>query len=209
MSNSKPEKTRGLFIVVSAPSGAGKTSIIREVLKMCPNVLFSVSYTTRPPRFGEENGKDYYFVTEKVFRESIARGEFVKWEEYSGYLYGTSAKTMEAFLNKGFDLILDIETRGASALKKNFPGGVFVFILPPSVNELKRRLEGRGFDNEQMVAERLNRALIEIREVTWYDYVILNERLESAIDQLKSIYVAEKARADRMAGKIKDFLSVT
>lgn len=208
MSKGAVEKTRGLFIVVSAPSGAGKTSIIREVLKICPNVLFSVSYTTRPPRNGEEDGKDYYFVTEESFRERIVKGEFAEWEEYSGCLYGTSVKTMEAFLKKGFDLILDIETRGAGALKKNFPGGVFVFILPPSIDELKRRLDGRGFDQEKMVVERLNRALVEIREVTWYDYVIFNDKLEFAIDQLKSIYVAEKARRDRAEEKINNFLFI-
>lgn len=195
-------------MVVSAPSGAGKTSIIREVLKICPNMLFSVSYTTRPPRPGEEDGKDYCFVAEEAFRERIAQGEFAEWEEYSGYLYGTSAKTMKAFLEKGFDLILDIEPRGAEALRKHYPGGVFVFILPPSMDELKRRLSGRGCDNEEEMKERLDRALDEMREIAWYDYVIFNDRLESAIDQLRAIYVAEKSRRERLAEKIEDFLCV-
>jgi guanylate kinase len=207
LSKEKAGKARGFFIVVSAPSGTGKTSITREVLKICPNVLFSVSYTTRPPRPGEEDGKDYCFVTEEAFRERIVQGEFAEWEEYSGYLYGTSAKTMNAFLEKGFDLLLDIEPRGAGALKKNYPGGIFVFILPPSMDELKRRLDGRGFDNEEQMKERLDRAMDEIREVAWYDYVIFNDRLESAIDQLRSIYVAEKNRRERVAGRIKDFFA--
>lgn len=198
-------KTKGLFIVVSAPSGTGKTSILREVLKICPNVLFSVSYTTRPPRPGEEDGRDYYFVTEEAFRERIVKGEFAEWEEYSGYLYGTLAKTMMAFLEKGFDLMLDVEPRGAVTLKKNYPGGVFVFILPPSMDELKRRLYERGYDNEQMINERLDRVLDEICEVNWYDYVIFNDKIESAIDQLRSIYVAEKNRRERVSEKIRDF----
>lgn len=207
MSKEKTGKARGLFVVVSAPSGAGKTSIIREVLKICPNVLFSVSYTTRPPRPGEEDGKDYCFVTQEAFRERIIQGEFAEWEEYSGYLYGTSAKTMKAFLEKGFDLILDVEPRGAGALKKNYPGGIFVFILPPSMDELKRRLDGRGFDNEEEMKERLDRAMDEVREVDWYDYVIFNDRIESAIDQLRSIFVAEKNRRERVAERIKDFFA--
>ena len=208
MSKEKAGKTKGLFMVVSAPSGAGKTSIIREVLRVCPNMLFSVSYTTRPPRPGEEDGKDYCFVTEEAFRERIVKEEFAEWEEYSGYLYGTSAKTMKTFLEKGFDLILDVEPRGAGALKKHYTGGIFVFILPPSMDELKKRLDGRGFDNEEEMKERLDRALEEMREVAWYDYVIFNDRLESAIDQLRSIYVAEKNRRERVAEKIEEFLCV-
>jgi len=206
LSDNAAEKAKGLFIVVSAPSGAGKTSILREVLSMCPNALFSVSYTTRPPRPGEEDGKDYHFVTEEIFRERITQGEFAEWEEYSGHLYGTSAKTMKSFLEQGLDLMLDIEPRGARVLKKNYPGGIFVFILPPTIDELKKRLSGRGFDSEKMMNERLNRALDEIREVAWYDYVIFNDRLESAIDQLRSIYVAEKNRRERVAEKIKEFV---
>lgn len=206
MSEGRVGETKGLFIVVSAPSGAGKTTILRKVLKICPNVLFSVSYTTRPPRPGEEDGRDYCFVTEEAFRERIIQGEFAEWEEYSGYLYGTSAKTMGAFLEKGFDLMLDIEPRGAKTLKKNYPEGVFVFILPPSINELRRRLNQRGSDNKQVIDERMNRVLDEIREVVWYDYVIFNDRLESAVDQLKSIYVAEKHKRERLAEKIQDFL---
>jgi len=206
LSEGRVGEKKGLFIVVSAPSGAGKTTILRKVLKICPNVLFSVSYTTRPPRPGEEDGRDYCFVTEEVFRERIVQGEFAEWEEYSGYLYGTSAKTMKAFLEKGFDLMLDIEPRGAKALKKNYPGGVFVFVLPSSIGELRRRLNQRGSDNKQVINGRMNRVLDEIREVAWYDYVIFNDRLESAVDQLRSIYVAEKHKRERLAEKIQDFL---
>jgi len=205
LSSSSAGQIRGLFIVVSAPSGAGKTSILKEFLKICPKVLFSVSYTTRPQRPGEEEGRDYHFITEEVFRERVAQGEFAEWEEYCGYLYGTSAVTMNAFLDKGLDLILDVEPRGARTLKKNYPGGIFVFILPPSLDALKQRLLARGHDDEQMMKDRLNEALEEVREAGWYDYILFNDRLESAIDELRCVYVAEKNRRERLTEKIKDF----
>ena len=147
MSKSDSQKSEGLYIVVSAPSGTGKTSILRKVLRMCPNLLFSVSYTTRPRRPGEKDGKDYHFITEEAFKDKLDQGEFAEWEENYGYLYGTSSKTMKELLDslqKGFDLILDIDWRGAKKLKKNYPGGIFVFILPPSRRELEKRLRGRG-----------------------------------------------------------------
>ena len=196
-----------MFMVVSAPSGTGKTSILREVLKKCPNLRFSVSCTTRPPRPGEKDGKDYYFIADDAFRERIKQGEFVEWEEYSGYLYGTSKKTMHTFMEDGFDLILDIEIRGAKSLKNQYPGGVFVFVLPPSLDELKRRLSKRGADEAVMVEKRLSRALDEIRESSWYDYIIFNDRLETAIDQFVSIYVAEKNKRERVAARIEDFFT--
>ncbi|HET6461200.1 MAG TPA: guanylate kinase [Syntrophales bacterium] len=193
-----------LYIVVSAPSGTGKTSILREVVKMCPNLLFSVSYTTRPCRLGEKDGKDYYFISEEVFRDKVARGEFAEWEENYGYLYGTSLKMMKEFLQKGCDLILDLDTRGAMTLGENYPGGVFVFILPPSKVELEKRLRGRGGESKQDVDKRLSKALDEIKEIVWYDYIIFNDHLETAIDTLRSIYVAEKSRRERLTYKVKN-----
>ena len=206
MNKSYLNKAEGLYIVVSAPSGTGKTSILREVLKSCPNMIFSVSYTTRPPRQGEEDGKDYYFVSEEFFRERISRGEFAEWEENYGCLYGTSANTMKAFLEKGFDLILDLESRGAKTLKKDYPGGVFVFILPPSIDELKKRLNRRGFESEQTLNKRMDKALDEIKEIIWYDYMIINDKIDTAVDVLRSIYIAEKSKRERLVNKIKDFL---
>ncbi len=123
---------KGLFIVVSAPSGAGKSSICQRLLQACPEIKFSVSYTSRPPRPNEVNGKDYYFISREEFQERIKQGEFVEWVENYGHLYGTSRKTMEEFLQKGNDLLLDIEPRGAKKIKQKFKGGIFVFVLPPS-----------------------------------------------------------------------------
>ena len=207
MSKKDPQNLEGLYIVVSAPSGTGKTSILREVLRMCPNLLFSVSYTTRPRRPGEKDGKDYYFISEEAFKNKLERGEFAEWEENYGYLYGTSSKTMKEFLQKGFDLVLDIDWRGAKTLKENYPGGVFVFILPPSTGELEKRLRGREGESKQNINKRLAKALDEIKEIVWYDYLILNDHLETAVDTLRSIYVAEKSKRERLAYKIKEFLT--
>ena len=206
MSKKDTQNLEGLYVVVSAPSGTGKTSILREVLRMCPNLLFSVSHTTRPRRPGEKDGKDYYFITEEAFKDKLDRGEFAEWEENYGYLYGTSSKTMKEFLQKGFDLVLDIDWRGAKTLKKNYPGGVFVFILPPSTDELEKRLRGRGVESKQNIDKRLAKALDEINEIIWYDYLIFNDHLETAVDTLRSIYVAEKSKRERLAYKIKEFL---
>jgi guanylate kinase len=204
LNKSDVNKSEGLYIVVSAPSGTGKTSILREVMKICPNMLFSISYTTRPPRPGEKDGKDYYFISEGAFRERIAQGEFAEWEENYCFLYGTSMRTMKEFLGKGFDLVLDIETRGAKKLRKNYPEGIFVFILPPSIDELKKRLSRRGGESEHIIEKRMNKALDEIKEMVWYDYIIINDRIDTAVDTLKSIYVAEKSRRERVVNNIKD-----
>ena len=199
----------GLFIVVSAPSGTGKTSICREFLKVYPNVKFSVSYTTRPRRPGEVHGKDYFFISKESFKERIAQGEFAEWVENYGHLYGTSRKTMKDFLAKGVDVILDIEPRGAKTLKQSYPRGVFVFILPPSISELKARLSKRGAEKDAAMKKRLEAAMNEIREVAWYDYVIFNDKLSEAVYYLGAIYVAEKSRRERptVLGKIRDFLT--
>ena len=192
-------------MVVSAPSGTGKTSICRDFLRMCPNVKFSVSYTTRPRRPGEVHGKDYYFISEESFKELVAQGEFTEWVENYGHLYGTSRKTMKDFLDKGTDLILDIEPRGARTLKQSYHRGVFVFILPPSMDELRARLDKRGAENGG--TGRYETAMNEIREIAWYDYVIFNDRLERAVDYLRAIYVAEKSRRERLMGEIRNFLT--
>jgi guanylate kinase len=158
----------GLFIVVSAPSGSGKTSICREILKMFPNLRFSVSYTTRKPRANEIDGQDYHFVSELEFKEGIQRGDFAEWTENYGNFYGTSKKAMAAFLEQGSDLILDVESAGAKALKDNFGPGVFIFILPPSLDELKVRLHGRGSESDEAMQKRLRNALNEIKGIDLY-----------------------------------------
>jgi len=203
--NDRPKSSPpGVLLIMSAPSGAGKTSISREILKIFPDVRFSVSYTTRPPRSGEVDGKDYHFISEESFRERIAGGEFVEWVENYGQLYGTSKKTMDFFLERGDDLILDIEPRGARAIRENYPSGVFVFILPPSLSELKNRLLKRG-ESTAAMERRLKTSLDEIREACWYDYIIFNEKLDEAVERFRAIYVAEKSRRERSLERIEAF----
>ena len=194
----------GLLMVVSAPSGAGKTSICREFLRMFPDVRFSVSCTTRPPRPGEVDGRDYLFISKEDFRARIARGEFVEWVENYGELYGTAKKTMDAFLAQGLDLIMDIEPRGAKAIRDHYPNGVFIFILPPSLAELKSRLANRG-EGAAVVECRLRTSLDEIREALWYDYIIFNERLDGAVERFRAVYIAEKSRRDRVQDRVTAF----
>jgi len=205
LSKSVPD-SRGFFIVLSAASGTGKTSIRRIFLERCPDVQFSVSYTTRTPRPGEVNGQDYFFVSEAEFRERIDRGEFAEWEENYGRYYGTSGKIMTRFLEQGRDMILDIEPRGAKALKKNYQGGIYVFVLPPSLAELKERLRKRG-ESDVEIMKRLDKVREEVGEAHGYDYVIFNDQLEKAVDHLQAIYRAEKSRTERMRKKIQDVLN--
>jgi guanylate kinase len=204
LNNDAATKNPGLLIVVSAPSGAGKTSICRKLMEMFPEIRFSVSYTTRSPRPGEVSGKDYNFITADEFKKMIDRGEFVEWVENYGDFYGTSRKTMDAFLKQGFTMLLDIESRGAKEVKKHYPDGVFVFILPPSLSELKRRLAKRG-ENEERMERRLSVSLDEIREAMWYNYIVFNENLEDAVDRLRAVYLAELSRRDRFTEKIESF----
>lgn len=192
-------------MVVSAPSGTGKTSICREFLKMCPDVRFSVSSTTRPPRSDEKDGLDYFFISEAAFQEQIEKDAFAEWAQNYGHYYGTAKEVMQNLLSAGFDLLLDVEPRGAKALKRNYAGGVFVFILPPTLQALKSRLDTRG-EVPEIMQKRLEKAMDEIKEIMWYDYVIINENVLSAADDLRSIYIAEKSRRERMVERITPFL---
>jgi guanylate kinase len=204
LNDASSERYPGLLMVVSAPSGAGKTSICREILRQFPNIRFSVSCTTRPPRPGEVNGKDYEFISREEFRERLDRGEFIEWVENFGELYGTSKKTMDAFLDQGYDLILDIERRGAKVIREQYPRAIFIFILPPSISELKSRLSRRG-ESADVMQRRLKSSLDEIREALWYDYIIFNEKLEEAVDQFRAVYIAERSRRDRFTERIESF----
>jgi len=200
------QKESAIYIAVSAPSGAGKTSLCRKVLKMFPDMRYSVSYTTRPPRPGEVNGQDYLFVSESEFRDMIGKDEFVEWAENYGCLYGTSRKAMREYLAQERDLLLDVDPRGARALKENYPGGIFVFVLPPSPEVLRERLKGRASEPDSVVKKRLEKSMDEIKEVFWYDYVIFNERIEEAANRLRSIYLAEKSRRERQMNRIHQYM---
>jgi len=196
-----------LIMVVSAPSGTGKTSICRPLLREFPALRFSVSFTTRPPRRGEADGRDYHFVTPDAFREKIQAGDFVEWAENYGHLYGTSRGVIEEIRGRGEDILLDVEPRGARALKEIYPKGVFVFVLPPDLAELQRRLWKRGDGDEEVRRWRYQKARDEIQEVFWYDYIVVNDRLEQAIERMRAIYLAEKCRRERQMGIVSPFLA--
>ncbi len=208
MSSNGPA-VEGLFMAVTGPSGSGKTSVCKALLEKFPGLRFSVSLTTRPPRPTETDGKDYHFVSEAEFRDRVRRGDLIEWAENYGKLYGTSRETLEAALREGCDLLLDVDTRGARALKKACSGGIFVFIVPPSIEVLEERLRGRGSETEETIRRRFDNALAEIREIVWYDYIIVNDELHAAIDSLRAIYIAEKCKRERMMVKMKSFFDRT
>ncbi|MEN6332360.1 MAG: guanylate kinase [Smithella sp.] len=197
---------KGTFIVVSAPSGAGKSSICQRLLQAYPEIRFSVSCTTRSPRPGEIDGQDYFFLSSEEFQKRIEQGDFAEWEENFGNLYGTSMRTMKESLANGFTVLLDIEPRGAKEIKKKFRGGTFVFVLPPSREELLKRLEGRGHEDPDAIQARYAEAERELKEISWYDYVIFNDDLETAVNQLISIYIAQKCKIINLKAKIEQFM---
>jgi len=196
---------QGLFIVLSAPSGTGKSSICRRLLATCPEVEFSVSYTSRTPRPNEINGKDYHFISREDFQRRMGEGEFVEWIENYGNFYGTSGKVMKEVLDRGKDLLLDVEPRGAKEIKKKFDNGVFVFVLPPSLDELLNRLKKRGHESPEVIKKRFIQAESELKEVLWYDYAVFNDNLEMAVKQVIAIYRAEKCKTSRLQSKINRF----
>lgn len=200
-------KEQGLLLVISAPSGTGKTTLRKQLLKVVRDIHFSISYTTRTPRRGEKNGKDYHFIAEQDFKDRIDRGEFVEWAENYGNLYGTSSQEIRKCLDNNMDILLDVDPRGARAIKEQYANGVFVYILPPSIDILRKRLTGRGSEKDDMINVRLNKAMDEIKEVVWYDYVIFNETIQSSVDMLRSIYIAEKSKRKRLIEKIQNLMN--
>jgi guanylate kinase len=191
-------KREGVLYVISAPSGAGKTSLCKEIIDIFPNLRHSVSHTTRPPRTGEVHGRDYFFVDKEEFNRMAAAGEFAEWAEVHGNLYGTSLATLKESRADGIDLILDIDCQGARQLKGRFEGGVYIFVLPPTIEELRRRLDNRSSDSPEVIERRINNAAGEIKEARWYDYIIVNDRFSEAVEQLKSVLIAERCRTTRL-----------
>jgi len=196
----------GLLIVVSAPSGAGKTTICKEVLNIVPELRFSISCTTRNPRKGETDGRDYHFITREEFETRISGGDFIEWAENHGHLYGTLKEDVEALTAAGYDVLFDVDPRGAKELKSQYNNAVFVFILPPSIDVLKERLQKRGSEKDAVMKARFERASQEVGEVVWYDYAIFNDIIDESVDILKSIYKAEKNRRERLTGKITNII---
>lgn len=185
---------RGTLFVVSAPSGAGKTTLVKLLLEQDDRVRHSVSYTTRSPRPGEQNGREYHFVDVATFAAIRERGDFLEWAEVHGNLYGTSRVWLEGRLGAGHDTLLEIDWQGASQVREFFPQAVSVFILPPSLSELERRLRHRGQDTEDVIGRRLAAALGEMRHVGDFDFVIINNELPVALEDLRAIVRAARLR---------------
>lgn len=195
----------GILFIMSAPSGAGKTSLARELGDNFPDLRHSVSYTTRPPRQGEQEGRDYYFVSAARFREMVKRGELAEWAEVHGERYGTSRLRLGATLEQGLDVLLTIDVQGARQLKAVYPEAVTVFLLPPSLAELKERLRQRG-DPPAEIRRRLETARREVAELAGYDYVIVNDTFKEAVEALRAIILAERCRRARALPRLDGLL---
>jgi len=189
----------GKLFVISAPSGAGKTTMLKRVMARVPALAFSISHTTRPPRPGEKDGVDYHFVSRDTFLEMIDQGLFLEYAEVHDNIYGTSHAAISRQLEEGLDVILDIDVQGAAILRaKGQVEAVHIFVSPPSLGELERRLRGRGTESEEVIRVRLHNAATEMQAAGDYEYQIINDSLDEAVNLLTSIILAERARAHRL-----------
>lgn len=194
--------------IVSAPSGAGKTSLCNELIDIFPDLRHSVSYTTRAARPGERHGKDYFFVSEQEFEKMVAEGGFAEWARVHGNFYGTAIKTLEEYCSQGINVVLDIDCQGARQMKSRYAEAVYIFILPPDYPELRRRLEGRNSDSAEVIERRLQVAMDEVKESAWYDYLVVNDDFARALQELKSIIIAEQCRTRRVLPSVSSVFDI-
>jgi len=185
---------KGRLFIISAPSGCGKTTLCDRLLRKMPRMVRSVSLTTRPPRKGESNGRDYIFVTQREFRKRIAKGGLLEWAKNFGYYYGTPKRRVETLLSDGVDVILAIDVKGAMKIKRCLGKGVYIFILPPSLSDLQKRLRRRRTDDKREISKRMKIARRELTYARRYDYVIVNDNLDRATRELEAIVTAERCR---------------
>jgi guanylate kinase len=193
-------KRQGIIFILSAPSGTGKTTVISGLLERFPEIDLSVSYTTRAPRPGEVPGRDYHFTSRRKFMAMKAKGEFAEAASVHDFFYGTPRRTLDRAIAQGNDFFLDIDVQGARQIKRKYPKAVSIFLLPPSWNELKRRLGGRATDNKDIIRRRLANARREIQDVIHYDYYIVNCDIEDAVGTLEAIILAERQKISRVTG---------
>lgn len=197
----------GSLFIVSAPSGAGKTTLCKMAVDFFPGLRHSVSYTTRQARPGETDGKDYWFVDDAAFDRMLANGEFLEYAGVFGKRYGTSRKDLETLLKAGYDALIEIDVQGAMNVRKTLDKGAYIFILPPSVKICEDRLKSRSSEAPEEIQRRLRIAVEEIRRAVDYDYVIVNDDLDGAFERLKAVMIAEKARTVNMSGVVKGLLA--
>ena len=199
-------KPRGTLFVVSSPSGGGKGTIIQRVLDVIPNLSYSVSFTTRAPRFAEVNGREYFFVSKPIFEDMVAAGEFLELACVHGHLYGTAKRQVAEETTAGVDIVLEVDVQGAESVRELPLDSVSVFILPPSFEVLRERLIARGTDSAEELAVRLRNAPNELRQYSSFDYVIINDEVERAAGQLASIIHAERARCERQENLVREVI---
>ena len=190
-------KKKGMIIIVSAPSGAGKTSICDALIKSDKNIVYSVSTTTREPRKGEKNGREYFFVNDSEFKKMVKAKMFVEWAKVHDHFYGTSKKVLEQTINKGKDILLDIDVQGAVKIKKQYKEALMIFITTPSLKVLKERLIKRNKDSMTVIKRRIENAKKELTYLPKYDYLILNDKLDKSIQEVKSVICAERLSIKR------------
>lgn len=188
---------RGILVVLSGPSGAGKNTLLRAARQRRPDLVYSVSATTRPPRPGEEEGVDYFFLSEVEFDRAVENNEFLEWARFCGYRYGTKRDFIDNELSQGRTVVMDIDIQGARQIREKVAEAVTVFLLPPGLGELRRRLEGRGSDSKQVIETRLQAVQGELQAMRDYEYFVLNKNLEEAVDQFLAIISAEERKLER------------
>jgi len=207
-SQSAPPRGQAVIsvFIISAPSGSGKSTLVNRLMKTVPNLTFSISYTTRPPRSQEVNGVDYVFISREEFLKRLERNEFLEHAEVFGNFYGTHESTFHKAIEAGSDLVLDIDVQGARQLKVAIPGAISIFVLPPSREVLEQRLRARSQDSEEVIQRRLKGAAEEVRNYTQYDYVLINREIEESAARLASIVRAERLRKVRMEEEVRPIL---
>ncbi len=198
----------GQIYVISGPSGAGKSTLIELLIKRVPGIGYSISHTSRNPRDNEVNTVDYHFVDRKTFITMIEDEAFVEWAEVYDDLYGTSSSSLRGQMNQGLDVVMDLDSQGAENIKRHYKDSILIYILPPSLKILEKRLKNRAMDNEKVIEARIKRAVAELQDCLWYDYIIINDDLDEALEKVKSIIISDRCRNSRMHPRIKEMLGL-